>query len=123
MFLQKFKDHPNFLNLSNELHIDTSVFEAVKNLQCEVEMAGNRLDMTFKQVERTLMIAQLEIPNNQQQLQQQPQQTANQQHHTSITNNKLIHNTYSNQQNPQSLAIPQHHINSIYNMLLKEYQH
>ena len=104
ILLQKFKEHPNFLNLSNELHIDTSVFEAVKNLQCEVEMAGNRLDMTFKQVERTLMIAQLEIPNNQQQQQQRQQQTGNPQQHQ---HQQQVHPQHHTQQTPQQH--PQHY--------------
>ena len=79
--LQKLKEHPNFMNLSGELCMDSTVFDAVKNLQCEVEMASNRLDMTFKQVERTIMLTQLELPtsNIQQQPQQQPQQQQQQQ--------------------------------------------
>ena len=75
------------MGLSGELCMDNTVFEAVKNLQCEVEMATNRLDMTFKQVERTIMLTQLELPTSniqqqgQQQQPQQQQQQQQQQHH------------------------------------------
>jgi len=44
-------------------------------------MAGNRLDMTFKQVERTLMIAQLELPPNQPSQQLPPMHDQQQQQH------------------------------------------
>lgn len=65
MVLQKLKGHPNFFNLSNELCIGSSVFEAAKKVECELEMASNRLEMTYKQAERTLIIAQGDVQNTQ----------------------------------------------------------
>jgi len=61
MFLQKIKAHPNQVNISNELAIDASIFDESASVKCEVEMVTNRLEMTFKQVERTLMVAQLDM--------------------------------------------------------------
>ena len=108
VLLQKLKEHPNFMGLSGELCMDSTVFEAVKNLQCEVEMATNRLDMTFKQVERTIMLTQLELPNSniqQQGQQQQPQQQTPSQQQQHPQQQQRHH---QQPQNQQQQIFPQH---------------
>ena len=73
LMLQKLKEHPNYSNIASELDIDSSIFDSANSIKCEIEMLSNRLDMTFKQVERTLIVAQTDHQTSQQQQQQQQQ--------------------------------------------------
>lgn len=60
--LNDIKTHPNTDNLSSDLRVDSSLYESANSVKCEIEMASNRLDMTCKQVERTLNVAQMNMP-------------------------------------------------------------
>ena len=54
ILLNDIKNHPNSTNLSSELRIDSSLFDSASSVNGAIDVASNRLDMTCKQVERTL---------------------------------------------------------------------
>lgn len=60
--LADIKAHPNNENILSDLRIDSTLYESANSVKCEIEMATNRLDMTYKQVERTLGVAQMNMP-------------------------------------------------------------
>ena len=62
ILLNDIKVHPNTEKLSTDLRIDSTLYESNNSVKCEIEMASNRLDMTFKQVERTLNVVQMNMP-------------------------------------------------------------
>ena len=63
--LNDIKKHPNSVNIMTDLHINNmDIYESSNSVQCEIDMATNRLEITHKQIERTLGMAQIPQPQD-----------------------------------------------------------
>ncbi|XP_057302256.1 ankyrin repeat and SAM domain-containing protein 3-like isoform X2 [Hydractinia symbiolongicarpus] len=59
LLLHKLKERSDYTILAQELGIDASLYDVMEKVKCDIETTTGRLDLTYKQVENTLRLAQM----------------------------------------------------------------